>query len=429
MGMIEIVLTIFIIGYAFIALEHPLKVNKTASALITGVLCWAVYMVFSPSGDVITANLSHHLSDISEILFFLLGAMTIVELIDLNNGFRFITDRITTKNAITLLWILCWIAFILAAVIDNLAASIVMITLLRRLVKDANSRKLFGGMIIIAANAGGLWSPIGSITTTMLWIGERITPLNTIMELFLPSIVNLIVPLIIVTIFLKKWFSGIQFAPNAEAANYDKGTALTMLLTGFGALLFVPVFKTVTHLPPYVGMLLSLGVVWAVSELLHKSKDEELRHKYSAANALTKIDTPSILFFLGILLAIGALDSMGILRGWADALDQSIGNYDLISLAIGLASAVVDNVPLVAASMSMYDLATFPADSKIWEFIAYCAGTGGSILIIGSAAGVAVMGMEKIDFIWYMKRFSLLALAGYFAGAAVYLGVYALIAH
>lgn len=427
--MIEIVLTIFIIGYAFIALEHPLKVNKTASALITGVLCWAVYMVFSPSGDVITANLSHHLSDISEILFFLLGAMTIVELIDLNNGFRFITDRITTKNAITLLWILCWIAFILAAVIDNLAASIVMITLLRRLVKDANSRKLFGGMIIIAANAGGLWSPIGSITTTMLWIGERITPLNTIMELFLPSIVNLIVPLIIVTIFLKKWFNGIQFAPNAEAANYDKGTALTMLLTGFGALLFVPVFKTVTHLPPYVGMLLSLGVVWAVSELLHKSKDEELRHKYSAANALTKIDTPSILFFLGILLAIGALDSMGILRGWADALDQSIGNYDLISLAIGLASAVVDNVPLVAASMSMYDLATFPADSKIWEFIAYCAGTGGSILIIGSAAGVAVMGMEKIDFIWYMKRFSLLALAGYFAGAAVYLGVYALIAH
>jgi Na+/H+ antiporter NhaD/arsenite permease-like protein len=429
MGMIEIVLTIFIIGYAFIAFEHPLKVNKTASALITGVLCWAVYMVFSPSGDVITANLSHHLSDISEILFFLLGAMTIVELIDLNNGFRFITDRITTKNAITLLWILCWIAFILAAVIDNLAAAIVMITLLRRLVKDANSRKLFGGMIIIAANAGGLWSPIGSITTTMLWIGERITPLNTIMELFLPSIVNLIVPLIIVTLFLKKWFNGIQYTPNAEAANYDKGTALTMLLTGFGALLFVPVFKTVTHLPPYVGMLLSLGVVWAVSELLHKRKDEELRHKYSAANALTKIDTPSILFFLGILLAIGALDSMGILRGWADALDQSIGNYDLIALAIGLASAVVDNVPLVAASMSMYDLATFPADSKIWEFIAYCAGTGGSILIIGSAAGVAVMGMEKIDFIWYMKRFSLLALAGYFAGAAVYLGVYALIAH
>ena len=425
--MTTLIIAIFVLGYLAIAFEHPIKVNKTASALITGVLCWAVYMVFSTDGHLVSEHLSHNLGDISEILFFLLGAMTIVELIDLNNGFRFITDRITTKNAITLLWILCWICFVLAAVIDNLAASIVMITLLRRLVKDANSRKLYGGMIIIAANAGGLWSPIGSITTTMLWIGERITPLNTILELFIPSIVNLIVPLIIMSLFLKKWFSGIQFNTTTTVAKYDKGTALAMLLIGFGALLFVPVFKTLTHLPPYVGMLLSLGVVWVISELLHKSKDDNQRQQLSAANALSKIDTPSILFFLGILLAIGALDSMGILRGWADQLDATLGNYDVIAIVIGLASAVVDNVPLVAASMSMYSLENFPADSKIWEFIAYCAGTGGSILIIGSAAGVAVMGMEKIDFIWYLKRISLLALLGYFAGALAYLGIYAIL--
>ncbi|UPT66790.1 MAG: sodium:proton antiporter NhaD [Sphingobacteriales bacterium JAD_PAG50586_3] len=427
--MTTLIISIFVLGYFAIAFEHPLKVNKTASALITGVLCWAVFMVFATDKEIVTGSLAHHLADISEILFFLLGAMTIVELIDLNNGFRFITDRITTKNATTLLWILCWIGFVLAAIIDNLAASIVMITLLRRLVKDANSRKIFGGMIIIAANAGGLWSPIGSITTTMLWIGERITPVNTILTLFIPSIINLLVPLVIFSLFLKGWFKNIEFTAGNTAANYNKGNALTMLITGFSALLFVPVFKTLTHLPPYVGMLLSLGLVWVVSELIHKSKDEELRQKYSAANALSKIDTPSILFFLGILLAIGALDTMGVLRGWAAQLDTSIGNYDIIALAIGLASAVVDNVPLVAATMSMYDLATFPADSKMWEFIAYCAGTGGSILIIGSAAGVAVMGMEKIDFIWYMKRISLLALVGYFAGAAVYLGIYSLLAH
>lgn len=427
--MITIITTIFVLGYLAIALEHPLKVNKTATALITGVLCWAVFMVFAADKEIVTGSLAHHLADISEILFFLLGAMTIVELIDLNNGFRFITDRITTTNATTLLWILCWIGFILAAIIDNLAASIVMVTLLRRLVKDTHSRKIFGGMIIIAANAGGLWSPIGSITTTMLWIGERITPLNTILTLFIPSVINLLIPLVIFSLFLKGWFKNIQFTQAAGTKEYNKSNALTMLITGFGALLFVPVFKTLTHLPPYVGMLLSLGFVWVISELIHKSKDDSIRQKYSAATALAKIDTPSILFFLGILLAIGALDTMGVLRGWAAQLDTSIGNYDIIALAIGLASAVVDNVPLVAATMSMYDLATYPADSKLWEFIAYCAGTGGSILIIGSAAGVAVMGMEKIDFIWYMKRISLLALIGYFAGAVVYLGIYSMLAH
>ncbi len=350
--------------------------------------------------------------------------MTIVELIDIHGGFSIISDRIQTTKPVKLMWIVCWLCFILAAVLDNLAASIVMVSLTRKLVRNGEQRKLFAGMIILAANAGGLWSPIGSITTTMLWIGGRISAGNVVLEMLLPSIVNLLLPLLVVSFMMRKQAPGIA---KTEVQHHANPKALTMLIIGLAALLFVPVFKVQTHLPPYMGMLLSLGVVWLVSEFMHKDKDEEERKPFTVSHALSRIDSSSILFFLGILLAIGCLESMGLLHELAAYMDHTIGNLDIIALVIGLASAVVDNVPLVAASMGMYDLQSFPMDHKLWEFLAYTAGTGGSILIIGSAAGVAVMGMEKIDFGWYMKKISWLALIGYFAGAAVYLGIYQLV--
>lgn len=427
--MIYTLILLFIIGYGLIIFEHNLNLNKTATALITGALLWATYAMLGPGAEIVKGSLQHILAETAEILFFLLGAMTIVELIDANNGFRIITNQITTTNPTKLLWVLCFIGFFLAAIIDNLAAAIVMVTVLRKLIKDTELRKLFVGMIVIAVNAGGLWSPIGSITTTMLWIAGRISPANTVLELFLPAVVNTALPLLLFGVFYKKKLSSpLTNMPTGQEV-YDRTTALTMLAVGFGSLLSVPIFKTLTHLPPYLGMMLALGLVWIVGEFLHNRKDEERRSRLSAAYALSKIDTSSILFFLGILLAVGALDATGILKQTATWLDTSVGNKDLVSIVIGLASAVVDNVPLVAATIGMYPLEQYPMDHKMWEFIAYCAGTGGSILIIGSAAGVAVMGMEKIDFVWFFKKISLLALIGYFAGAATYLVVYSLMGH
>lgn len=426
-----ILILIFVIGYLAIALEHPIKINKTATALITGVLCWTVYIVSEHEPSPILGELSHHLASVSEILFFLLGAMTIVELIDAHQGFKLITDRITSRNKVTLLWLISLITFFLSAILDNLTTAIVMVSVLRKLIKDAETRKLFAGVVIIAANAGGAWSPIGDVTTTMLWIGGQVTPVNIIKTLLLPSLISLIVPLVYLTFRMK---GSVQ----KNLTNEDEGdtrqqliiktqNSVIMLLTGIGTLVFVPIFKTVTHLPPYMGILLGLGIVWVVSEILHSGKDEEERHPFTVAHALSKIDTSSILFFLGILVAIGALESTHLLSGLAQWMDKTIGNQDVIVIAIGLASAVIDNVPLVAASMGMYDLASFPADSKLWEFMAYCAGTGGSILIIGSAAGVAVMGMEKIDFLWYLRKISFTALIGYFAGVVAYLVIFSLL--
>jgi Na+/H+ antiporter NhaD/arsenite permease-like protein len=419
------VILIFVVGYLAIALEHPIKINKTASALLTGVLLWTVYALFSGNHEQVEGQLGHHLNQISQILFFLLGAMTIVELVDAYQGFRLITDKIQTKNAVALLWLICWVTFFLSSILDNLTTAIVMISLIRKLIPSKDMRLFFAGMIVIAANAGGAWTPIGDVTTTMLWIGGQISTLNIMKVLFIPSVVCMLVPLIYLTFTLKGGL-GEQPALNQDAGGYGtekvKGSGL-MLSLGVGALVFVPIFKTITHLPPYIGMLLGLGVLWIVSEIINPHADEAMRKPYTAAGALQRIDTSSVLFFLGILLAVAALESMEILHHFAGWLDKAVGSQAMIVTLIGLLSAIIDNVPLVAASMGMYNLTEFPMDHFIWEYLAYCAGTGGSILIIGSAAGVAVMGMEKIDFIWYMKRISLIAMLGYFAGCGAYLAI------
>lgn len=416
------VIIVFVLGYLAIALEHPININKTASALLTGVLCWTIYALTSE--DHVSEALSHHLSSISEILFFLLGAMTIVELVDAYQGFRIITDKIQTKNPKVLLWLICWVTFFLSSILDNLTTSIVMVSLIRKLIPNKDMRMFFAGMIVIAANAGGAWTPIGDVTTTMLWIGGQISTLNIMKVMFLPSVICMLVPLLYLSFTLKGTLGEHQNTAHMHTHNNGpvKGQTL-MLVLGVGALIFVPIFKTVTHLPPYIGMLLGLGVIWVVSELMNPHADEATKKSYSAAGALTRIDSASVLFFLGILLAVGALESMNILHHFAEWLNSSLGDNRIIITLIGLLSAIVDNVPLVAASMGMYSLDVYPQDHLIWEYLAYCAGTGGSILIIGSAAGVAVMGMEKIDFIWYMKRISLIALIGYFAGAAAYLAI------
>ena len=419
------VIILFIIGYLLIALEHPIRVNKSATAIVTGVLCWTIYTLFSAqSVEHIRHQLAEHFGATAEILFFLLGAMTIVELVDGYEGFRIITDRIKTKNPKKLLWIICGVTFFLSAILDNLTTSIVMVSLVRKLVPNRDMRLFFVGMIVIAANAGGAWSPIGDVTTTMLWIGGQISAVNIIKTLLLPSIVCMVVPLVYLQFTLKGEIGDAnESAEPAENNTTIKG-AKTMLFLGVGGLIAVPFFKTVTHLPPYVGMLLSLGIIWIVSELMNPHLNEKEKKPYTAAGALARVDVASVLFFLGILLAVAALQSMGLLHRFASYLAETIGDNRIIITLIGILSSIVDNVPLVAASMGMYSLTDYPTDHMIWEYLAYCAGTGGSILIIGSAAGVAVMGMEKIDFIWYLKKISFLAALGYFAGAIVYLIIY-----
>lgn len=417
--MILILLSIFILGYLAIVFEHNINVNKTASALLTGVLVWTTYALYSSDKELITSELSHHLASVSEILFFLLGAMTIVELIDAHQGFKIITDRINSRKPVVLLWIISFLAFFLSALLDNLTTAIVMVTLLRKLVHQKDLRMVYAGVVIIAANAGGAWSPIGDVTTTMLWIGGQITAGSIITKLFLPSLVSVLMPLIILSFSLKN--QKLEEIISKTDLSFSKKDATIILFTGVSSLVFVPIFKTITHLPPYLGILLGLGVVWVVSEMLHAEKDDDEKKPFTVAHALSKIDTTSILFFLGILLAISALESTHILKNLAEWMDKSIGNQDIIVITIGIASAIIDNVPLVAATMGMYDLASFPTDHRIWEFLAYCAGTGGSLLIIGSAAGVAVMGMEKINFIWYLKKFTLITALGYFAGAGIYM--------
>lgn len=439
------IIIIFVAGYLLIALEHPVKINKAATALVTGVLCWTLFALdvpgngeevsdhFStfqntlpaalatPLGEIYSAfiksELSHHLSQISGILFFLMGAMTIVELIDAHQGFQFITNMIKTTSLRKLMWIICWVTFFLSAILDNLTTAIVMVSLTRKLVHHQQSRLLFAGMIVIAANAGGAWSPIGDVTTTMLWIGGQVSSGAIISSVFLPSIVCMLLPLLFLH-FTMKDNAGI--APPIVTAKPPRGSLL-ILATGIGALVSVPIFKTVTHLPPYMGILLGLGVLWVVSEFVNPGADEADRHRYSAAHALSRIDSSSVLFFMGILLAVGALESMQTLHRFAAYLDDSLGNQALIISMIGVLSAIVDNVPLVAACMGMYSMETYPMDHTIWQYLAYCAGTGGSLLIIGSAAGVAVMGMEKIDFVWYIRKVTLLAFIGYAGGAGMYL--------
>ncbi len=453
--MLSVVIFTFIIGYMAIVFEHPLKLDKTVPALVMAALCWALISIGDLSlydhnmnpvqlhnGDhdhALHEVLLHHIGKTAEILIFLIGAMTIVELIDLHKGFSVITDKITTTKKTTMLWLLCPLAFFLSATLDNLACTIVVVSLLRRLVPDKKERLYFVSLAVIAANAGGAWSPIGDVTTTMLWIGEHISTQGLILALVLPSVVCAIIPTFIMS--RMPYMKGNLTLSNPEGyfgvgdEQKVRGSKL-MLFVGLAGLVFVPVFKTFTHLPPYVGMMLSLGMVWLVSEYLHPDEEFEDKHHYSAHNALSRIEMSSILFFLGILMAVASLESLGVLKDLAATLDDlfvreaaagGAPDRSIVIILLGLFSALIDNVPLVAAAMGMYNPVENPMDSQLWQFLAYSAGTGGSMLIIGSAAGVAAMGMEKINFVWYFKNIAWLAFIGFAAGAVVFLFLYPMV--
>ncbi|MFK7736426.1 MAG: sodium:proton antiporter NhaD [Pirellulaceae bacterium] len=445
------IIILFVVGYIIIALEHPLHIDKAATALFIGAGCWALYSLgletLAPEvpdsfrqlmveqqkhteGPELVQHFAIHgqfvelIAEIAFILFFLMGAMTIVELVDAYEGFSYITDRITSLNKVKLLWTVCILTFFLSAVLDNLTTTIVMVSLMKKLIRDKESRLFFCGMIVVSANAGGAWTVIGDVTTTMLWIGDKISTVQVMKVLIVPSLFCMLVPLGVASLVLK----GEVERPEHLTGNVDKTLkpwhSNLFLALGFAGLIFVPIFKSVTHLPPFVGMMFSLSIIWIVSEFVKKDLDEATASSTNVVTVLKKIDSASILFFLGILLAVGALAATGTLQqlaGWLERTVQisenSVTNMQFVALIIGLLSAIVDNVPLVAAGINMYD---FPTDHTFWLFLAYCAGTGGSCLIIGSAAGVAAMGLEKIDFIWYVKRVSLYAFIGYLGGAAVY---------
>ena len=414
-----LIILVFIAGYFSIAFEHPLKVNKAASALITGVLCWTIYILQSNDVDAVSVELTHGFGEIASILFFLLGAMTIVELIDSHNGFEFITQLITTKSKSRLLYIIAAITFFLSALLDNLTTAIVMVSLCAKLLSDKEDRLWFAGIIIIAANLGGAWSPLGDVTTTMLWIGGQITALKVITALILPCVLACIIPVVIVA----KKFKGKKMTSISLPENpaIEKTEGKIILVAGIGFLLFVPLFKSITHLPPFMGMLLALGLMWVLTTIIHKDKAAFYKGKFTVTRALQKIDTPSILFFLGILLAISALQAAGVLQTMAHTLSNTFKNSYIIGTVLGLLSSLVDNVPLVAASQGMYHLSAYPTDHPFWEFLAFTTGSGGSAIIIGSAAGVAVMGIEQIDFMWYLKKISWLALIAFVVGISVFL--------
>ena len=414
-----LMLIVFIAGYIAIAFEHALKVNKAASALITGVLCWAIYILQSNNVNAVSEELLHGFGEIASILFFLLGAMTIVELIDSHNGFDIITQKITTKSKRQLLFIIAIITFFLSSLLDNLTTAIVMVSLSIKLLPEKEDRLWFASIIIIASNLGGAWSPLGDVTTTMLWIGGQITALNIIYKLFIPCLLACIVPVLIVSMRFKGKF--LQALPVNDSTTEEKKEGKIILIAGLGFLLFVPLFKSITHLPPFMGMLLALGLMWVITTIIHKNKDAEYKEKFTVARALQKIDTPSILFFVGILLAVSALQSAGLLKTMATTLSVTFKNDYIIGTVLGLLSSVVDNVPLVAASQGMYDLSAYPTDHPFWEFLALTTGSGGSAIIIGSAAGVAVMGIEQINFMWYLKKISWIALIGFAVGIAVFL--------
>lgn len=458
---------VFVLGYIAIAMEHSIKVDKAATALLTGVISWTIFVFgasailgvdaslsvnaiidsgadmikglrhffFENPSDIaaetpeilnhyVTHELRHHLIEISEILFFLLGAMTIVELVDAHEGFSVITNKITTKNKVKLMWILCVVAFFFSAALDNLTTAIVMAALIKKLIGDIKDQWIYGGVIIIAANAGGAWSPIGDVTTIMLWIGGQVTAANIIQSIFIPSVICLLIPLLILTFTMKGEITAPEELDNHDEdpiSDFEKNFVFAL---GVACLLFVPVFKTVTHLPPFMGILFGLGVLWVVTEIMHKNKSRETKVSHTVVGVIRKIDVPSVLFFLGILAAVGSLQSAGHLALLATGLEHGIGNIYTINIIIGVLSSIVDNVPLVAAAQGMYEIAPtgpYMLDGAFWEFLAYCAGTGGSCLVIGSAAGVAMMGILRIDFFWYVKRISLLALIGYLSGAAYYI--------
>ena len=425
----------FVLGYALIAFEHPLRIDKAATAILTGALCWTLLMLgkselLDPAvagaghaGDLvhfIDGELLTHIGEIAEILFFLLAAMTIVEVIDSHAGFEMLTERLNTRSKRKLLWIISLFTFFMSAVLDNLTTSIVMAALLKKLCDSREDLWFFGGMVVIAANAGGAWSPIGDVTTIMLWIGGQVSALSIVKSIFLPSVVCMVLPVGIASLRMKGEFA-VSSATTGSGGHERVSPRERSLIfyLGIAALLFVPVFKSVTHLPPFVGILLSLGLLWIFTEIMHRNKPEDERRGLTVATIIRRIDTPSVLFFLGILLAVAALQVSGHLTDLAAVINSTFGNIYAINIVIGLLSAIVDNVPLVAGAMGMYPMSMYPADDLFWHLLAYCAGTGGSALIIGSAAGVAIMGLLKIDFIWYLKNVSWLAIIGYFGGVAV----------
>jgi Na+/H+ antiporter NhaD/arsenite permease-like protein len=416
---------IFVVAYAAIALEHPIRVNKSASALLGAGLLWTVYALSAADPARIGHELDETVSATAQIIFFLMGAMTIVEVIDSHDGFEVITSQIQTKKLTTLMWLVCFVTFFLSAILDNLTTTIVMISLVRKLLDQQSDRLLFASMIVIAANAGGAWSPIGDVTTTMLWIGGQITPLAIVKAVSIAALANMLIPLLVMSFQLaSRTFSSPVTNDAPGPLSRPAFERNLMFGLGLGILVLVPAFKALTNLPPFMGIIFGLGILWLAGEIIHRGKEQEEKARLTVAHALTRIDLSSIVFFLGILLAVATLEHTKILSALAGWLDHVLSRQEVIVIVLGLISAIVDNVPLVAASMGMYGLAHYPSDSFLWEFVAYCAGTGGSILIIGSAAGVAAMGLEKIQFGWYMKRVSGLALLGYFAGAAIYIAQY-----
>jgi Na+/H+ antiporter NhaD/arsenite permease-like protein len=447
-----LIIALFVIGYLIITLEHPLKLDKTVPALLMASIMWALlgigfhlgwFSVIDEHGEVFSIlkdnielqhegfihTLTQKFSETAEILIFLIGAMTIVELIDLHRGFDMIKNIIRTKSKIKLLWIIGFTGFILSSIIDNLTATIVLITILRKLITQREDRLWYASLVIIATNAGGAWSPIGDVTTTMLWIGKKVTAAGLMEYMIGPSIICFVIPFLIAS-KLKVFKGTVAISETNEEEQQLLLSSSKMLYVGLGAIIFVPIFKTITHLPPYLGMIFSLGIVWLYSEYIHPEEDfDKTKDKrFSVNTALSRIEISSILFFLGILMAVGCLEVLvfgniqnapvGSLRYAAESLSNAIPNMDIVIILLGILSSVIDNVPLVAATMGMY---TFEIDSPVWHFIAFCAGTGGSLLIIGSAAGVAAMGMEKIDFIWYLKKISWLAFSGFIAGAICFI--------
>ncbi|MCB2048217.1 MAG: sodium:proton antiporter NhaD [Novosphingobium sp.] len=420
--MYAVLICVFVLAYAAIALEEIIKVNKSATGLLGAIILWTIYSLSMGEAFPVDEKLNESLIDTAQIVFFLIGAMTVVEVVDSHDGFEVITSRIRARSMVALIWIIAGVTFFLSAILDNLTTTIVMVSLCRKLVEDRNDRLMLAGIVVIAANAGGAWSPIGDVTTTMLWIGGEVTTIPIMTGLFLPSLVNMMVPLAAVSLMMRgRKFELASMATGESAKITTDMERNVVFFVGLAALVSVPMFKAITHLPPFMGILLGLGILWLVADLIHRDKPYEERETMTIANALARIDMSAIVFFIGILLAVAVLSHSGILSALAAWLDETVGRLDVIVLIIGLVSAVVDNVPMVAAAMGMYGMDQYPADSFLWEFMAYCAGTGGSILIIGSAAGVAAMGIEKIDFLWYLRKFSWLALLGYFAGALVYI--------
>ncbi|KAL5561291.1 hypothetical protein UlMin_031038 [Ulmus minor] len=413
---------LFGIGYAGIIFEESLPFNKSGVGLLMAVSLWVVRSIGAPSTEVAVSELTHASAEVSEIVFFILGAMTIVEIVDAHQGFKLVSDRITTRKPRVLLWVVGFVTFFLGSILDNLTSTIVMVSLLRKLLPPSEYRKLSGAVIVIAANAGGAWTPIGDVTTTMLWIHGQISTLATMKSLLLPSAISLVVPLALMSLISE--LNGGQDSPDDLPTEVMAPRGQLVTAVGIGALIFVPVFKSLTGLPPYMGMLLGLGVLWILTDAIHYGESE--RQKFKVPQALSRIDTQGALFFLGILLSVSSLEAAGILRELANYLDAYIPNIELIASLIGVVSAIIDNVPLVAATMGMYDLSSFPQDSEFWQLIALCSSTGGSMLVFGSAAGVAFLGMENVDFFWYLRKVSGFAFAGYAAGIAAYLAIHKL---